>query len=119
MAGQWTVREGLGDPLLSLLPLQGDVAKALAAELIRDGCAERCGECEKPFSTARKRRGIGRVVHVAPAGGGVFTTAWMLCGSCRAQMQRNGNRVSDKLIQEARSAAEAGITLMQSAGGRA
>lgn len=115
----WTVREGTGSPLFSLLPLRGEVSKALAAELIREGFGEGCGECEKPFNAARKYRGIGRVTHVDPHGGAIYCTVWLLCGRCTAVMHANGNRVSGKLIAEARAAADAAMTLLDPARGNA
>jgi hypothetical protein len=110
-AMKWTVTEDpSGDQLLALLPLGGEVSRAIAAELIRDGFGDQCGECGKPFNAVRKRRGIGRVSHV-DLSGGIYTTTWLLCGRCTAEMKRNGNRVSHKLIAEARSATEAGLLL--------
>jgi hypothetical protein len=32
----------------------------------------------------------------------------MFCGRCHAQMQRNGGKVSDKLVEQAHDAAKAG-----------
>lgn len=113
-----TVGEGTGDPRLSLLPLQGETSKALAAELIRDGFGERCGQCEKPFNAVRKWRGIGRVTHLAP-GRLLCTAAWLLCGRCTAEMRANGNRVSEELIAEARAGTDAALALMSQAGGHA
>ena len=115
---QWTVGEGTGDPRLSLLPLHGETSKALAAELIRDGFGERCGQCEKPFNAVRKWRGIGRVTHLA-LGSMLCTTAWLLCGRCTAEMRANGNQVSGKLIAEARAGTDAALALMSPAGGHA
>ncbi len=116
---KWTVKEDpAGDPLLSLAPLGGQVSRAIAAELIRDGFGEQCGECGKPFNAVRKRRGVGRVTH-ADLSGGLYSTTWLLCGRCTAEMKRNGNRVSDKLIAEARSATEAGLLMAAPAKGNA
>ena len=100
----WRIEAGNGDPLYSVLPLRGNVSKALSAQLIRDGNCKCCGECNKPFSSARKRRGIARVNHVDISCGLFISTAWLLCGRCHGEMKRNGNRVSNKLIGEARSA---------------
>lgn len=103
-----TVKEDpSGDPMLFLLPLGGQVSRAIAAGLVRDGLGEQCGECGKPFNAARKRRGTGRVTH-ADLSGRLYSMAWLLCGRCTAEMKANGNRVSDKLIAESRSAAKAG-----------
>lgn len=114
----WSVREGSGSPMLSVLPLRGSVSKALRDELIRQGCGAHCGECEKPFTAVRKARGIGRVTHLAPASG-LYCSVWVLCGACTAAMRANGNRVSHKLLVEAREAAKAGIMMAMPAGGSA
>lgn len=114
----WTVREGSGSPALSVLPLRGAVSKALGDELIRNGCGDHCGECEKPFTAVRKARGIGRVTHLDPASG-LYCSAWLLCGACTAAMRANGNKVSHKLVVEAREAAKAGIMMAMPAGGSA
>lgn len=117
-ARAWTVREAAGDPRLTLQPLHGGVSKALAAELIRQGCGDRCGECEKPFTAARKARGIGRVTHL-DLSGAIYCTAWLLCGACTAIMRANGKKVSHKLLVEAREAAKAGMVMAMPAGGHA
>lgn len=114
---QWSVKSDSGDPLLSVLPLR-DAGRMLAAELIRDGYGKFCGECGRQFNAARKWRGIARVNHVDMAGG-FFSTAWLLCGRCHADMMANGNRVSDKLIREAREACEAGQLMLAPAKGSA
>ncbi len=114
----WSVREGSGSPMLSVLPLRGAVSKALGDELIRNGCGDHCGECEKPFTAVRKARGIGRVTHLDPASG-LYCSAWLLCGACTAAMRANGNKVSHKLLVEAREAAKAGMVMMMPAGGAA
>lgn len=115
----WTVSPDSGDPLLCCLPLGGAVSVALAAELVREGYADRCGECEKPFTVARKRRGIARVRHFDPGAGMLYSTAMLLCGRCMARMRANGGRVSDKLIAESREATAAGLTLTAPVGGNA
>lgn len=117
-AKTWTVREGSLSPMLSVLPLRGAVSKALGDELIRAGCGDHCGECEKPFTAVRKARGIGRVTHLAPASG-LYCMAWLLCGACAATMRANGNRVSHKLVAEAREAAKASMMMSMPAGGSA
>lgn len=118
-ARAWTVREASGDPRLTLLPLHGEVSKALAAELIREGCGDRCGECGKLFTIVRKFRGIGRVTHLSPLDGMLYSTAWLLCGRCTGAMRANGNRVSDRLIVEARAALNAHMLMSDPAQGKA
>lgn len=115
----WSVKPGSGDPLLSVLPLGGAVSVALAVDLVREGYADCCGECEKPFTVARKRRGIARVRHFDPGAGMLYSTAVLLCGRCTARMRANDNRVSDKLIAESREATAAGLTLTAPVGGNA
>ena len=114
----WTVHEGSGSPLLSVLPLNSAVSRALGDELIRDGHGDHCGECEKPFTAVRKARGIGRVTHLDPASG-LYCSAWLLCGACTAAMRANGNKVSAKLVVEAREAVKASMMMTMPAGGRA
>jgi len=106
------------DPLLMLLPLQGEVSVAVAADLNRDGFGKCCANCDKPFNAARKQRGVGRVTHVDPAGM-LFTTAWLFCGRCTAEMRRNGNRIPAKLTEEARAATSAGLLMATPAKGNA
>lgn len=115
----WQVKpDSDSDPLLPLLDLTGEVTEAIAAEMIRDGLATHCGECGKPFTLARKQRSLGRVRHVDTAGL-VYSTSWIFCGRCHAQNQRNGGRVSDKLLEQAREAAKAGQLAMTPARGSA
>jgi hypothetical protein len=115
----WDVKpDHTSDPLLPLLDMTGEVTEAIAAEMILDGQATHCGECGKPFTLARKRRSVGRVRHVDPAGL-VYSTTWVFCGRCQAQNQRNGGKVSDKLLEQAREAAKAGQLAMMPAKGNA
>ncbi|MBI5785189.1 MAG: hypothetical protein HZA64_07015 [Rhodocyclales bacterium] len=74
----------------------------MAAEIIRSGRGCCCGECGKPFTAARKHRGVARVAHCDEQGV-VSTVAWLLCGKCYGAMKRDGNRPSRKLIGEARA----------------
>jgi hypothetical protein len=106
------------DPLLPLLDMTGKVTKAIAAEMIREGLATHCGECGKPFTLARKRRGVGRVRNL-DANGRLYATSWIFCGRCHAQNQRNGGKVSDKLMDQAREAVKAGQLAMTPAKGNA
>jgi hypothetical protein len=115
----WEVKpDPTSDPLLPLLDMTGEVTEAIAAEMVRDGQATHCGECGKPFTLARKRRSVGRVRHLDPAGL-VYSTTWVFCGRCQAQNQRNGGKVSDKLMEQAREAAKAGMLAMMPAKGSA
>ncbi len=73
------------DPLLMLLPLQGKISGAVADDLNRSCHGKTCAVCGKPFNAARKQRGVGRVTHVDPVGGMVFTTPGFFCGAARAK----------------------------------
>lgn len=106
------------DPSLALLPLRGKVTKEIAKDLIRSGKGTHCGECGKPFTLARKRRGVGRVRHM-DAAGRLYSTSWVFCGPCHAAMQRNGGKVSKKLVEEAREASKAGQLALCPARGNA
>lgn len=107
------------DPLLMLLPLQGEISVAVAADLNRTGHGKSCGACSKPFNAARKQRHVGRITYVDQVGGGVFSTAWIFCGPCAGEIRRNGGRMPADLVQEAREAARAGLLLAAPAGGSA
>lgn len=93
-------------PIAAGLPehLGGSVTQDVADELIREGCGGHCGHCQKPFTAARKRRGVGRVTHVGE--NGAVISAWVLCGRCMATMRRNGGQVSHELIAKARRATQ-------------
>lgn len=106
------------DPRLMLAPLQGEVSVAVAADLNQDGFGKCCANCHKPFNAARKQRGVGRVTQVDPACM-LFTTAWLFCGRCTAEMRRNGNRIPAKLTEQARAATSAGLLMATAAEGNA
>lgn len=94
------------DPSLPFLPLRGEVTTETAKDLIRSGKGTHCGECGKPFTLARKRRGVGRVRHL-DAAGRLYSTSWIFCGRCHAAMQHNDGKVSEKLVEESRQAVKA------------
>lgn len=106
------------DALLMVLPLRA-VSQAVGNDLNRTGHGKSCGACGKPFNAARKQRDVGRITHVDPAGGAVFATAWIFCGRCAGEIRRNGGRMPEELVQEAREAARAGLLLAAPAGGSA
>lgn len=107
------------DPLLMLLPLKGKVSGAVVDDLNRSGHGKSCAVCGKPFNAARKQREVGRVTHVDPVGGMVFTTAWVFCARCAGEIRRSGNRMPTALMEEARAAASAGLLLAAPAKGNA
>lgn len=107
------------NPMLMLLPLQGANTQAVGNDLNRTGHGKRCGGCGKPFNAARKQRHVGRITYVDPAGGGVYSTAWIFCGRCSGAIRRNGGRMPAHLVQEARDAASAGLLLIEPAKGNA
>ena len=107
------------DPLLTLFPFDVPGVKAgVAADMARTGHDTHCGGCGKPFSLARKRRGVGRVRHI-DATGVIFSTTWLFCGRCHAAMQRNGGKAPPHLVEQAREAAKAGLLAVLPAGGSA
>lgn len=116
----WTAKPDPGaDPLLGLLPLEAPgVRAAIAANLASTGHDSHCGQCKKPFTIARKRRGVARATHIG-ADGVLCTTLWVLCGRCLAEMKRAGGQVSPQLRAEARAAAEAGRLALAPAKGTA
>lgn len=99
------------DPLLMALPLQGTITQAVGDDLNRTGHGKSCGVCRKPFNAARKQRYVGCITYVDPAGGGVYSTAWIFCGRCGGEIRRNGARMPADLVQEARAAASAGLLM--------
>lgn len=107
------------DPLLMLLPLQGEISAAVGADLNRDGFGKYCADCCKPFNAVRKQRSVGRISHFDPEGMMLFTTTWLFCGRCTANMRRNGNCIPSKLVEEARAATSAGLLLKTPAEGGA
>lgn len=107
------------DPMLVAMPLGGTVSQAIAADLNRSGHGRCCSGCDKPFNTARKQRGVGRIRHVDVAGLLVVSTAWVFCGVCLAGIRRNGNLMPAHLVEEARAAASAGLLLAAPAEGNA
>lgn len=105
------------DPLLNVAPLAlPGVKAAIAADMARTGHGTHCGQCEKPFSLARKPRGIARAQHADPAGA-LYTTTWLLCGRCTTEMRRAGGKVSTQLMEQARAATDAGRVLLMPAKG--
>lgn len=107
------------DPMLMVLPLQGAVTHAVGNDLNRTGHGKSCGACGKPFNAARKQRDVGRITYVDPVDGAIFSTAWIFCGRCSAEIRRDGGRMPAALVQEAREAASAGLLLAAPAGGSA
>jgi hypothetical protein len=107
------------DPMLTLMHFDAPGVKAaIAADMARTGHCTHCGECGKPFTLARKRRGVGRV-RLIDAAGLIHSTSWLFCGRCHASMQRKGGQVSSKLVEQAREAAKAGHLAILPAKGRA
>lgn len=115
----FTIEKDQADPLLMVLPLQGEVPRAVGADLNASGHGKCCGGCDKPFTIARKQRAVGRVTHFDDAGGRLFTTTWILCGTCAAAIRCNGGRMPAHLVQEARDATSAGLLLAARAEGSA
>jgi hypothetical protein len=114
----FTIREDQADPLLMVLPLQGEVTRAVGDDLNASGHGKCCAGCDKPFTVARKQRAVGRMTHTDPDGR-LFTTAWLFCGRCAAAIRRNGGRLPVHLVQEARDATSAGLLLAAPAEGSA
>lgn len=115
----FTIREDQADPLLMVLPLQGEVTRAVGDDLNASGHGKCCAGCDKPFTVARKQRAVGRMTHLDNAAGRLFTTTWLLCGTCAAAIRRNGGRMPAHLVQEARDATSAGLLLAAPAEGSA
>ena len=112
---------GSADDLhLALAPLS-EVTQAIIEDLISRGEGNRCGECDRPFTSARKRRGVARILTSSDAGiGAVF---YILCGACRSAAERRkregGSVVTEFWRDEARAIHDAGRLMNRSAEGHA
>lgn len=87
------------DAMIFPAPLQ-EVGLQIAEELGKQGLADRCGGCGKPFNRARKWRTMKRLT-VATLGHGMFTWSALLCGRCTAGLKRGDTAVLDRLNREA------------------
>ncbi len=94
---------------LALLPLK-EVREQIAENMLASGAGKHCGACGKPFTAARKWRGVVRITLAGESG--LMLNTWLLCGKCNSEAQRNGGRVPADLKQEARHSYDA-LRLMQ------
>ncbi len=108
---------GLGDMGLALLPLKL-AGGQIAEDMQTDGTGKRCGVCGKPFSAARKWRGVVRLTYGGDRGR-LLMIAWLLCGKCNYEAKRNGGKVPDCLKYEAESVCEAACLTMTDVQGTA
>ncbi len=113
----------LGTPAnihLALAPLS-EVSQALAAELIAQGNGDRCGECDRPFTPARKRRALIRLVSISEAG--LAMNYYLICGACRAaaemRQREGGSVVAEAWRVDAQKIHDAGRLMNRPAEGRA
>ncbi len=90
---------------LALLPLSR-VSLQVATELIDEGLGRVCGECKKPFTAARKWRGVVRLLTLSDSG--LAATHYLVCGKCKAACQERQRRkvpaLGDGWYEEARRA---------------
>lgn len=116
----YTVKDDFdSDPMLVVAPLRGPITQALAADLNHSGHGLTCAGCGKPFSVARKQRGVARINHVEPGAMLVMSTSWLLCGKCVTAIRRDGGVLPEHLVKEAREAAGAALVLAAPVGGEA
>ena len=101
---------------LALSPLK-EVSERIAADMLASGTGKLCGACGKPFTTARKWRGVVRITLMGDAG--LMLNTWLLCGKCNCEAQRNGGKVPADLRQEARHSYDALRLLQTQPGGNA
>jgi len=101
---------------LAFAPLS-EVGDKLAASMHSDGSGRQCGMCRKPFTIARKPRGIARVTHQGAAG--VMCSTWLLCGHCKYKASAAGGQIPDSMLARARKSYNAYHTLQTQSGGRA
>lgn len=105
---------------LALMPLS-KVSKQIAGELIAEGNGDKCGDCGKPFTAARKWRGVVRLVTLSAAG--VAACFYLVCGKCRAAAEQRhregGSVVAEPWRAEAKRVHDAGQLLKMPAQGNA
>ena len=89
---------------LALSPLK-EVKEQIAANMAATGTGKHCGACGKPFTAARKWRGVVRITLAGESG--LMLNTWLLCGKCNHKAQRNGRKVPDELRREAQQGYEA------------
>lgn len=118
MKARFFTKDAFSDPRLMLQPLRGENSVAVAADLIERGQGKCCADCGKPFNSARKQRSVARVSHIDPAGN-IYTTSWLFCGRCTANMRRAGNRIPSKLLEEARNSTSTSLLMAAPAQGSA
>lgn len=107
------------DAARMLMPLHGETSTAIGTDLNQSGFGKCCAACCKPFNRARKQRAVGRIRHFDPVSGLLTATNWLLCGRCAHEIRHNGTRMPAALVEEARSAASAGILMSSPAKGNA
>lgn len=97
---------------LALAPLS-KVSKQIAAQLITEGNSDKCGDCDKPFTAARKWRGVVRLVTTSDAG--LAACFYLVCGKCRAASEQRhregGSVVAEHWLAESKHVHEAGQLL--------
>lgn len=93
---------------LAFAPLS-EVSEKLVDAMRSDGSDRHCGMCHKPFTVARKPRGIARVVHGGSAG--VMLSTWLLCGHCKFKATKVGGQVPASMLDQARKSYDAYHTL--------
>ena len=101
---------------LAFAPLS-EVSAKLAAAMQTDGSDSHCGICCKPFTIARKPRGIARVVHQGESG--IMCSTWLVCGRCKHHAKLNGGKVPASMLAQARQSYEALRLLRGAPGGAA
>lgn len=80
-------------------PLE-EVGLELIEELRKQGKADKCGSCGKPFNHARKWRLIKRLLVYLP-GHGVFSWTALLCGKCEFDFRHDNREAIDRINREA------------------
>lgn len=104
------------DLRLAFAPLS-EVSAKLAAAMQSDGTDSHCGICCKPFTIARKPRGIARVVHEGESG--IMCSTWLVCGRCKHNAKLDGGKVPAAMLEQARKSYEAFRLLRAAPGGSA
>ncbi len=89
---------------LALLPLK-EVSERIAADMLASGAGKHCGACGKPFTVARKWRGVVRITLAGESG--LMLNTWLLCGKCNCEAQRNGGKPPADLKREAQRSYDA------------
>ncbi len=73
---------------------------AIVEALIKEGKADKCGDCGKPFHVARKWQSVARVT-ICNETGETHTWSWLLCRKCTHDAKQKGGKTPPHLMRQA------------------